>query len=286
MEDIKKNSFLTRARAFGNNGIFDRDPSAVGIRVESFDFGFAPSSGSAKSSEQRQVRLFRRFAAHSSWEAARLLLRACSGANITRPKSVAEIFPFVDDGALSKVGQQLGQLLLHLLADFGGCEFLVLAKQLVDFVGDLLGVRLVVGGNKRREFGTLHRVVDGHEVGVEVIRAEKLHHRVRILGRIGGRGRRGNDVVEVFLERRDGFLVDGRLEKVELRLDEAPSVGDGHGGGGGERGGEDDDKSEGECGGHFDGFCVGGGRGRGKVCLFVCFFFKEGEGVEVLVAEC
>ena len=245
---------LTRAGTFRDNGIFHGNKSAFRVISKRFHFGFSPPPASAEPPQQRQMRFLRRFASHSRREAARLLLRATSGPDVTRPEPVAEILPLEDDGTLRKVRQQLRQLLLHFQADFRVEHLLVAFKQFVHLLSDSAGVGFVDGRHERREVAALHRVVDGHEVGVEVVGAEKLQHFVRRRGR---RRRRRDGVFEVFLQRRDVFLADGRFEKLELRLDESPPVGDGHGGGEGEGGDDEEEEEEGGGGeggggGHLD----------------------------------
>ena len=190
------------------------------------------------------MRLFRRLASHSGGEAAGLLLGAGAGADVTRPESLAEILPLVDDGALSVVGQELCQLALHLLADFGVEELLIVLEELVDFLSDLLGVGFVGVGNELGKFGSGHRIFDGHEVGVEMMLAEKLHHLVRILR---GRGVGGKSVVDVLLKRRNVHLMLRRFEKTELRFDEPSSVGDGHGRSEGGEADDEEEENDGRC---------------------------------------
>ena len=255
---IMKPTKSTRARTLGNNRIFDGNKSAIGLCVERFHLGFAPSSSAAESSEKRQMRLFRRFAAHPRRETARLLLRTTSGANITRPESIAEILPFVDDGALGVVGQQFGQLPFQFLTDFGSVrrkkrEFVgrLFAKDFVDSLFDLLLMLRVgeIGDEIAGLDATFEkRIPDGHEVGDEIVLAEKLkvaepiafgsgaeerrHQTTLELSRDGdvmlggGRGRGGrercdgsrNDFLVEVLE--DGFSLDVRMEGDEGDDDE------------------------------------------------------------------
>ena len=135
------------------------------------------------------MRFFGGFASHSGRKAARLLPGAGSDADVTRPEPIAEVLPFVDDGALGKVGQQRRQLAPHLLTEFRVEEELVFsAEDLVDLVANpqlVLDIRFgdervgdgrTGSGDSRRRRGTGRnpRVANRHEVLYEIVLAEKL----------------------------------------------------------------------------------------------------------------
>ena len=117
---------------------------------------------------------FRRFASHSRRKAAGFLLRAASGADVAGPVLLTQILPFVDDRALSVVGQEFGQLPLHLHADSGRGEFLLLSEDVFDLCGDLLIVLIVAGRDEFPRLGSSARVFNGHEVFDEVFFSQQL----------------------------------------------------------------------------------------------------------------
>ena len=117
---------------------------------------------------------FRRFASHSGRKAARLLLGAGSGADEAGPVLLTQILPFVDDRALSVVSQEFGQLPLHLHANSGSGEFLLLRKNVIHLCGDLLIVLIVARRDEFPRNGSLARVFDGHEVFDEVFFSQQL----------------------------------------------------------------------------------------------------------------
>ena len=101
MEYGPKQTGLTTAGTFGDDGILDGDPSAIGLQLF---FGLlrqlllpvlrsAPSPRAAVKAQKREMTLLGGFARHASREAARSLLRAGALAHEARPKTRAHVFP-------------------------------------------------------------------------------------------------------------------------------------------------------------------------------------------------
>ena len=120
------------------------------------------------------MRFFGRLTAHSGGETARLL-SASAGTDVTGEVVLAEILPFVDDGALGLFRQQLGQFPLHFESGSGGNELLFFGEERFDLLVDA-GLESLVDafGDEIDAGGSEARVLDRHEVFHEVLATEKL----------------------------------------------------------------------------------------------------------------